>query len=398
MKILHTSDWHIGKRLGTVSRLDEQIIVLQEICNIAVEEKVDAVVIAGDLYDTFNPPIDAIELFYSTLKQLSQQAKIPVIAIAGNHDSPDRIEAPNPLARDNGVLLFGYPKSKYNIGESILPFSISKTDEGFVELTLKNKEKLRVITTPFANEHRMKEAFIVDENKTIVEALQEFWAELALKYCDNSGVNIIVGHHLMLANATDVVEEPDDEKPIESISALLPTSIVPEQIQYVALGHLHRFQTIKEQPRIIYSGSPCAYSFSEAMQKKYVAIVSADAGKEVSVKQVQLNTAKTLIRKKCKSIADAQLWLQENQNCFVELTITTDTFFTPAEVKSLHELHSGIIYVVPDILLRENDNVVDEFNDHERPITEVFEDYFESKHGQKPNDEIRKLFAEIISS
>ncbi len=111
MKILHTSDWHLGKRLENFSRLEEQQAVLNEICEIADNENVDAVLVAGDLFDTFNPPTEAVDLFYKTLKRLTNGGKRPVIAIAGNHDSPDRIEAPDPLARECGIIFTGYPNS-----------------------------------------------------------------------------------------------------------------------------------------------------------------------------------------------------------------------------------------------------------------------------------------------
>jgi exonuclease SbcD len=99
MKILHTADWLLGKRLEQFFRTEEQHDVLNEICAIADEQNVDAAIIAGDLFDTFNPPIEAMDLFYKTLKKLSNNGKRLVVAIAGNHDSPERIEAPDPLAR-----------------------------------------------------------------------------------------------------------------------------------------------------------------------------------------------------------------------------------------------------------------------------------------------------------
>ena len=98
MRILHTSDWHLGKNLESFSRLEEQIEVLEEILEISDRFDVDAILIAGDLFDTFNPPAKAVEIFYKYLKRLTKSASRPVIAIAGNHDSPDRIEAPDPLA------------------------------------------------------------------------------------------------------------------------------------------------------------------------------------------------------------------------------------------------------------------------------------------------------------
>ena len=109
MKILHTADWHIGKRLDRFSRIEEQRAVLAEISAIAAREKVDLCLVAGDLYDTVNPGSEAEELLYRGLTDLSGGGARPVIAIAGNHDSPDRINAPDVLAREQGIILIGYP-------------------------------------------------------------------------------------------------------------------------------------------------------------------------------------------------------------------------------------------------------------------------------------------------
>lgn len=86
MKILHTADWHLGKKLDRFPRIEEQVLVLEEIINIAEKEAVDLVIIAGDLFDNFNPSVEASDLFYKTLKKLANEGKRPVIAISGNHD------------------------------------------------------------------------------------------------------------------------------------------------------------------------------------------------------------------------------------------------------------------------------------------------------------------------
>lgn len=111
IKILHTADWHLGKWLDNVSRLPEQKEVLEEICIIAERKEVDVVLIAGDLFDTYNPSAEAQELFYKTLRRLGNNGKRSVVAIAGNHDQPDRIEAPDHLARECGIIFIGYPNS-----------------------------------------------------------------------------------------------------------------------------------------------------------------------------------------------------------------------------------------------------------------------------------------------
>src|SRR5690554_7064984 len=128
MKILHTADWHLGKKLDGISRMKEQIEVLDEIVDIADREAVDMVLIAGDLFDNFTPNTEAVELFYKTLKRLSNNGKRPVVAISGNHDAPNFIDAPDPLARECGIILIGHPNA------AITPFELERSEEHTSEL------------------------------------------------------------------------------------------------------------------------------------------------------------------------------------------------------------------------------------------------------------------------
>ena len=200
MRILHTADWHLGKKLDHISRLDEQREVLNEICEIADLQTVDMIIVAGDLFDTFNPPVDAIDLLYSTLKRLTNNGKRPVIAIAGNHDSPDRIDSPDPLARACGIIFIGYPNAivkPFAISEN---FEITKSDAGFIEIMMHHiNYPVRILTTPYANEIRLKQ-FLGIENKDqqLNEVLKDNWHQLANKYCDNNGVNLLTAHLYML--------------------------------------------------------------------------------------------------------------------------------------------------------------------------------------------------------
>ncbi|MFY9150770.1 MAG: exonuclease subunit SbcD, partial [Prolixibacteraceae bacterium] len=192
MKILHTSDWHLGKRLEDFPRMEEQQAVLKEICEIADREQVDAILIAGDLFDTFNPPTEAVELFYRTLKQLACDGKRAVIAIAGNHDSPDRIEAPDPLARECGIIFAGYPNSEIPLFKLESGLKVLKSNQGFVELKLPGTDvPLRILLTPYANEFRLKTYLGHEETEEELRlVLQEKWQELANEYCDTKGVNV----------------------------------------------------------------------------------------------------------------------------------------------------------------------------------------------------------------
>ncbi|MGB3077169.1 MAG: exonuclease subunit SbcD, partial [Chitinophagales bacterium] len=215
MRILHTADWHLGKRLENFSRLAEQEEVLEEICNIAQEQQVDAVLIAGDLFDTFNPSTEAVELFYRTVKRLANNGARAVVAIAGNHDSPERIEAPDPLARECGIIFAGFPNS------IVKPFSlqdgiaVTKSDTGFLELKLPHIDfPLRLLLTPYASELRLK-TFLgsEDQDAALRTLLQQHWEILAATYCDQQGVNLMLAHLYFMKKDGTPPEEPEDEKP-----------------------------------------------------------------------------------------------------------------------------------------------------------------------------------------
>ncbi len=399
MKILHTADWHLGKRLDSFSRLEEQKIVLDEICIIADEQAVDAVIVAGDLFDAFNPPVEAIELLYKTLKRLTNNGKRPVIAIAGNHDSPDRIDSPEPLARECGIVFMGYPNTEIKTIELENGFEITKTDKGFIEHNLpEHNYPLRIIATPYANEVRMKEYFGEEKEVELSNSLQMGWGDLSEKYCDNKGVNILVTHLYMLKRGGEVLEEPDGEKPLKIGNAdLIYSDIIPSQIQYTALGHLHRHQNVgTDEKPVVYSGSPLSYSFSEAGQQKYVKIINVEPNSIAQLERIPLKSGKQLARKTFNSIDSAVEWLNDNQYTLVELTIESDTYLKSEDLKRLRNAHHEIVHIIPIV---KNDNVMDESSKQvnlNQDITALFSDYFKYSKGQSPNEEIIELFKEII--
>ncbi|WP_137905461.1 exonuclease SbcCD subunit D [Chryseobacterium sp. 2VB] len=401
MKILHTADWHLGKRLDRFSRLEEQVLVMNEIVQIADEQNVDMVLIAGDLFDNFNPGVEAAELFYKTLKRLSLNGKRPVIAISGNHDSPSLINAPDPLARECGIILIGHPKAE------IAPFgteyfNITLSKEGFIELKIDGINfPVRILHTPFANEIRLKEYFGENKEEEINKVLSQTWKNLADQFCDDNGVNLLTAHLYMNKRGAEVLEEPEGEKPIKIGNAdLIFSDSIPEQIQYTALGHLHGFQNIgtKEKP-VIYSSSPLCYSFSEAGQKKYVSIIDAEPGKTVSYEKKLLKSGRALVRKTFTAIDDAVQWLGENPNTFIELTLESETFLTADERRLIYQSHNGIVHLIPKV---KNLELAEDQN-HEINLSQdidiLFKDYFKSKNGgQEANEELMNLFNEILNA
>ena len=398
MKILHTADWHLGKRLDRFSRLEEQVLVMNEIIEIANEQEVDLVIIAGDLFDNFNPSVEATELFYKTLKRLSLNGKRPVVAISGNHDSQNLIDAPDPLARECGIILIGHPKAEVSPFE-VEGFTIINSAPGYIEIQMKNQDfPVRILHTPYANEIRLKEYFGENKEEELSNVLAENWKNLADKYCEENGVNLLMAHLYMNKKGAPLLEEPEGEKPIKIGNAdLIYSDIIPAQIQYTALGHLHGCRNIgTEDKPVVYASSPLCYSFSEAGQTKYVSIIDAQPNQKVAFERIPLQNGKSLARKTFNNVETAVEWLTENQNSLVELTLESETFLTAEERKRIYQTHHGIVHLIPKIRNQEfNENELRTVNLNQ-DIQSLFKDYFKSKNnGQEANEDLINLFNEI---
>lgn len=401
MRILHTADWHLGKRLDFFNRHEEQVELMAEICEIAEAYRVDLVIVAGDLFDAFNPSVSSTELLYRTLKKLTRNGTVPVIAIAGNHDSPDRINVADVLARENGIIFIGKPTDQVPLFETENGFRVIKSDIGFIEILLpKYHYPIRLLHTAFANEIRLKEYFGEDKQQSLQESLKNKWHELAHKYCDDEGVNILTSHLFMLKRGAEIPEEPEGEKPLNIGTAdLLYSDAIPKEIQYVALGHLHRYQNVGTHQPVIYSGSPLCYSFSEAGQKKYVALVDLEPGKDAVIQKVPLKGGRELVRKTFDCIEKTLEWCTSNINCLMELTLVLEEYLKAEDRKRLYQSHDGIIHLIPKI---RNENDANQFNqsiDLSKDVSSLFVDYFKAKNGgQLPNDELMSLFNEILNN
>ncbi|MCH8566796.1 MAG: exonuclease SbcCD subunit D [Balneolales bacterium] len=402
MRILHTADWHLGKRLERFERIEEQKNVLEEICDIAGEQKADLILIAGDLFDTFNPSTQAVELFYKTLKRLSKDGKCPVVAIAGNHDSADRIEAPDPLARECGIIFAGYPTSEIPQFELSSGLRVMRSEPGFAELAIPGHSvPVRILLTPYANEQRLKTFFgTEDTEKEMRDTLSAQWITLADKYCDNNGINLLMAHLFFTPASGKTLSEPEDEKPVLHVGGAqqMYADQIPEQIQYTALGHLHRYIEIRsgEKP-VIYSSSLLSYSFSEAEQQKYVVMIDAEPGKPVKIERIPLKSGRPLRRLKANGVEEAITLLKENAHALVELNLVTEDYLSSADRKKLNSLHDGIVTIIPSVTEKQSDGSVASQNiDIDKPMDELFADYFKNKNaGQSPGARLLELFREI---
>ena len=248
MRFLHTADWHIGKRLGDYPLIDDQHAVFKEIEKLAIAEKVDAVVIAGDLYDRSVPSEGAIHELNQELRTLNLGDKFPVLAISGNHDSATRLGVGQQWYVQTGMYLHT------SFASAFKPVTIKDTQ--FFLLPYFGLQEARNYF------HDDSLADINDIMAKVVQTMQDqFQAGL---------------HHVLVAHffAGGSRQTADSETSAEIGGLSLP---ILAPFDYVALGHLHN-KTALNQPKIKYSGSPLKFSVSEAKVQKGVWIVDTDAG------------------------------------------------------------------------------------------------------------------------
>jgi exonuclease SbcD len=400
MRIVHTSDWHLGKPLEQISRIEEQREFINCLCEIVEEQNIDLVLVAGDIYDTYNPSAAAEELFYDAIDRLNGKGKRAVVVIAGNHDNPERLCAASPLAYKNGVILLGYPRSDagmYNItGGSI---RVVDSGPGWLELRVPGCEEHAVmITLPYPSESRLEEVLSqqADEGalqRAYSDKIGSIFSSLSQKFRDDT-VNLAVGHLFLRGG-----KESESERTLQLGGALtVDPGVLPAKAHFIALGHLHRPQEIKNAPcPAFYSGSPLAYSFSEADYSKAVFMIDAVPGEKAEIKPVYLDCGKPLRRWVAEGIGQALEWCEEGRDphAWVDLEIVTERVLTIEEQKRLRAMHPGIINIRPR--LKTEVVVLNPGGREGRKIDELFRDYYQYRVGSEISGELMGAFIEVLN-
>jgi DNA repair protein SbcD/Mre11 len=281
MRLLHTSDWHVGKTLKGRSRLDEQRAVLGEIVRIARAERPDAVLVAGDLYDSAAPGAAAQRLVVDALMALAGTGA-EVIAIAGNHDHAATLDAYRPLAGAAGITLVGAVRGADNGG--VVRFAARSTGEPVV-----------VATLPFLSQrYAVRAAELLADTPAELggrydELVRAVLAGLTAEFSDDA-VNVVMAH-LTVTGGTlgggERLAQVIDEYHV-------PASAFPAEAHYVALGHLHRRQTLPAPCPVVYCGAPLAVDFGEQENTPVVCLVEAAPGIPAKVTDIPLTAGRRL--------------------------------------------------------------------------------------------------------
>lgn len=376
MKFLHVSDLHIGKIVNDFSMLEDQQFILEQIKGMAVENHVDAVVIAGDIYDRAIPSGEAVVLFDAFLTALSR-AEITVIMISGNHDSPERISFGKELLNNQKVYIAG-----------VWNGNITKVD-------IEEKGiRTEFVLLPF-----MKPAQVGASNsgEAVKAVLSKYWENETTAEAQK---RVLVTHYFV----TDGGKEPelsDSETTIHVGGLDNVEASIFDGFDYVALGHIHKLQRIGNRP-VWYCGSPLKYSFGEVKQAKVALLVDLDVKGEVQVKELSLRPMREL-RKIKGTLAEL---LKAGQNAGEERmdylqAILTDEGELIDPIGTLRSVYPNVMQIVRDDDSNRLGNEEFAVNESQRMIQNrgplaLFEDFYQEVKEEEISIEGKEIMTHII--
>jgi exonuclease SbcD len=296
MRLLHTSDWHLGQTLHNFDRTHEHQRFLDWLLDTIVAEQVDALLIAGDVFDNSNPSAASQRQLYRFLQQArARSPQLDIVVVAGNHDSPGRLEAPGPLLEAHGTRVVGHVVRKLE-GEIDLERMV-------VPLTGRDGTvKAWCVAVPFLRPGDVPrieapagelENAAIDAYLSGIALLYQQAYELARSRCTNGEAVLAMGHCHMVGGDSS----PDSERRILiGGTEALPASMFDPGIAYAALGHLHLAQKVGKQEHLRYCGSPLPLSFAEINYQHQVLRIDLDGGKAKEIVPLHVPRAVELLR------------------------------------------------------------------------------------------------------
>ena len=370
MKILHLGDLHLGKRVNEISMIEDQKFILDQIVTLVKEEKIDAILLCGDIYDKAIPTIEAIHLLDEFLEELSD-LKVKVLMISGNHDSAERLSFGAKLFESSDIY-------------------ISQVYDGEMKrIVLKDQYgPISVYLLPFLKPAAVRHALQRDDINTYEEGVMA-----ALQECeiDTTQRNVLVAHQFVTG-----ADRSDSEETwvggLDNVSAE-----VFKDFDYVALGHIHRSQKMGRET-LRYSGTPLKYSFSEADHKKSVTIVELLEKGNVRVSTVPLIPRRDMrkLRGTYMDVTAKDHYTAENKMDYLQITLT-DEEDVPGALQKLRTVYPNLMRLEYDNKrTRENREVQAVEVQEQKSELELFEEFYELLNNEPMKEEQTEFVEKLI--
>lgn len=384
MKIMHTSDWHIGKIVNQRHMTLDQEYILQALVELVEREKPDVLVVAGDIYDRGVPPVEAVELLDKVLSTILLKLQIPVIMIAGNHDSPDRLGFGNQLLQEKGLYIAG--RFTKDIRRACL------WDEyGPVNFYL-------IPYTPPAVVREVLGCHDIVDHNTAMEAItakiREGW--------NAEERNVIVTHGFI--RGIGELEYSESEKPLSVTLSLGGTDYVDvkhfDGFTYTALGHLHSPQQAGRE-NVRYGGSLLKYSFSEVKQQKTITMVEIGKDGEITIDCKALLPLRDMrrIKGELKALLDPKVYQETNLEDYIHVTLTDEgELIEPmGQLRSVYPNVLSLDIEVKERQVGENKTAAGEGYKQKSKLA-LFGEFYQDMTGQEFSKEKAAIVATIIET
>ncbi len=371
MKLLHTADLHIGKRVNEYSMLEDQRYILEQILNIAIEEKTDGVLIAGDVYDKSLPPAEAVELLDDFLTKLIKAGQA-VFIISGNHDSPERIGFGSKIMEKNNLFITG-------VFEGQLNKVIIQDEYG----------KLNIFMLPFIKPAMLR-PYYKEQPESYDEAVKLIVGSSDINQSER---NILLAHQFIISGLQEPERSDSEHISVGGMDHVDVSAF--EGFDYVALGHLHRPQRIGKDT-VRYAGSPLKYSFSEALHKKSVTLLEFNKKGDLNILTKPLKPLRNL--REIKGPIEELIRIGKEED-----TITTDYMhITLTDEDEIYDAIGRLRQVYPNLMILDFENsrsskvMYDSISltaeTSKKTPLELFEDFYQLQN----NDELTKEQIDII--
>lgn len=372
MLFLHTSDWHLGAAGGERELLEDQRFFIDEICRVVRERRVDAVLLAGDVYDRAVASASAIGLYDDAMDRLCRELEVPVLVIAGNHDGPERLASCGSLLDRAGLHVLGAAQRE----PKVVSFP-----------------EAEVFLLPWITEGKVKSLYPEEREK--IQSLPDAY-RVAL---DRMRERFTPGKkHIVLAHAfiTDAETSTSDRAAVIGTAAQVPASVF-DGFDYVALGHIHKPQNVNAHVR--YSGTPMAYSFGkEESQEKSVTLLDTETMEKEIVPLMPLHRWTTLEGPYETLLAGE--YPEETKNGYVRLNVT-DSAVGLEMLSRLREQYPNALVIAGKAYDGDNTSItmtMEQLEQLESDPQEVFRSFCREEMNQEATDHFLELFQNAVAA
>lgn len=366
MKFLHIADLHLGKRMNDINLLEDQIFALNQVVEIAKEEKVDAVLAAGDIYQQSSPRSEAMTAFNDFVCALVD-AGIKVFAISGNHDSDRRVSYFSSLVRSSGV----YVSEKF---EGTLQKYTFSDEYGDVVISL----------LPFIRPVNVRKLFPEERIESYQDAVS---AVISHSSVDKSRRNILLCHQFI----TGAQMSDSEEKSLGGLDNI--DASVFDDFDYVALGHIHKPQKMTRDT-VRYSGSLLKYSLSEATQKKSVSVVTIGKKGEIEIRERELSFLHDV--REIKGTISEVMGMPYSED-YVRVTVTDETVPPDTKVSVTTVFPNMMKFAIENSKTKTDIDILAKESLENKSITDMFIDFFRLQNNDvAPDEEYLEVFDEVL--